>query len=32
VAGQGVCGLRVDATAALLWNLEELTPGPACGP
>jgi peptide/nickel transport system substrate-binding protein len=32
VAGQGVCGTSVDATAALLWNLEELTPGPSCGP
>ena len=30
VAGQGVCGLSVDATAALLWNLENLTPGPGC--
>jgi ABC-type transport system substrate-binding protein len=32
VAGQGVCGLSVDATADLLWNLEDLTPGPSCGP
>jgi peptide/nickel transport system substrate-binding protein len=32
VAGEGVCGLRLDPTASLLWNLEELKPGPACGP
>ena len=32
VASEGVCGLQLDPTAALLWNLEELKPGPACGP
>ncbi|HMK08340.1 MAG TPA: ABC transporter substrate-binding protein [Anaerolineales bacterium] len=30
VAGEGVCGLAVDPTADLLWNLEDLTPGPDC--
>jgi peptide/nickel transport system substrate-binding protein len=32
VASETVCGLQLDPTAALLWNLEELKPGPACGP
>ena len=31
VAGQGVCGMSLDPTAALLWNLEVLIPGPSCG-
>jgi ABC-type transport system substrate-binding protein len=30
VGGQRVCGLSLDPTAALLWNLEDLTPGPGC--
>jgi peptide/nickel transport system substrate-binding protein len=32
VAGEGVCGLDLDPTAALLWNLEALSPGPPCVP
>jgi peptide/nickel transport system substrate-binding protein len=30
IAGRAVCGLSVDATAPLLWNLEEITRGPGC--
>ncbi len=31
IASPLVCGLKVDPTAvSLLWNLEELRPGPAC--
>jgi peptide/nickel transport system substrate-binding protein len=32
VAGERVCGLNLDPTAPLLWNIEDLTPGPSCAP